>query len=133
MKLNHDAKSLSGALGISDERHRYIHSLIWWSLIHQYHMKEKLYDKSDRNDVPEELCTKSGILEYIFNHLSTEQERLLAVYDFQKVDFLTDEDEKSKMTLSALYLKAEMLDWDKEAFIEFFSEKMLEASEASEA
>lgn len=132
MKLNHDAKFMSGALGVSDERHRYIHSLIWWSFIHQHHMKKNLYEKDD-DDIPGELCTKSGILEYIFNHLSTEQERLVAVYDFQKIDTLTDENENAKMTLSALFLKAEMLDWDKDAFIEFFSGQMLEASEPSEA
>ena len=129
MKLNHDAKSMSGALGISDERHRYIHSLVWWSFIHQYHMKKNLYEKDD-DDIPGELCKKSGILEYIFNDLSTEAERLLAVYDFQKIDTLTDENENAKMTLSALFHKAEMLDWDKDAFIKFFSGRMLESSEA---
>ena len=132
MKLNHDAKSMAGALGISEERHRYIHSLVWWSFIHQYHMKKNLYEKDD-DDIPGELCKRSGVLEYILNDLSTEAERLLAVYDFQKIDTLTDENENAKMTFSALFLKAEMLDWDKDAFIKFFSGQMLEASEPSEA
>lgn len=125
MKLNHASDSMSGALGISTERHRYIHGLIWWSFVYNHHLKTTLYENPD--DVPDNLKKKSAIVEFLLNELpDSEAERLLAVYEFQKIDTLTDNEEMAQMGLSLCFAKAELLKWNKEDFIKFFCENMLQ-------
>jgi hypothetical protein len=127
MKLNHDADSMAGALGISEERHRYIHGLVWWAIVYNHHLKETLYGGVSREEIPKNLTRKSGIVEFIFNDLESEAERLLGIYDYQKVDALTDNDEMAKMGLNLCAMKAEVFDWKKEPFIEYFCNKLMEA------
>ena len=127
MKLNHDADSMAGALGISEERHRYIHSLVWWAIIYNHHLKETLYEGVSREEIPNNLTRRSGIVEFIFNDLDSEAERLLGIYDYEKVDILTNSDELGKIGLGICIMKAEVFDWKKELFIEYFCNKLMGA------
>lgn len=128
MKLDHSSPSMAGAFGISEKRHNYITALIWWAIIYNHHLKKTLYKNPD--EIPDNLSKRSGVVEYILNELpDSEAERLFAMSEYKKIDILTDEDEQAKMSLSALFFKAEVLDWDKDVIIKFIIGQIFETEE----
>lgn len=128
MKLDHSSLTMYEAFGISEKRNNYIIAIIWWAIIYNHHLKKTLYENS--NEVPDNLGKRSSIVEYILNELpDSEAERLFAMCEYKKIDILTDDDLEAKECLSLCFLKAEMLEWDKEAFIKFFCEQLSEIKE----
>ncbi len=128
MKLDHSSPTMYGAFGISEKRNRYIIAIIWWAIIYNHHLNKTLYKDSD--EVPDNLSKRSSVIEYILNELpDSEAERLFAMGEYKKIDILTDDDLEAKKSLGLCFLKAKMLEWDKEAFIKFFCEQLFEIKE----
>lgn len=118
ISLNHEARSIGGAFGVSDERKSEIEATIFYEIIDSMMLVQSLFD--DVDEAPVNLRAKSGWVEKVLDQMQTEEERLYSMWETCKIDHLTDNDEKAKMFLALMSMQYKMVNGDRDKFIKLF-------------
>lgn len=119
INFDHSQKSLNLAIGIDDERSDELDAIVFFSIIDQSVLAESLFDNPD--DAPVNMRTKTGMMERMLEHGSTEAEIIYLAMQFSKVD--RDMDFKSSGVhgfLSGLAMMYEAVDGDCDKFVKKF-------------
>lgn len=119
IKFDHSQNSLNLAIGIDDERSDVLDAIVFFSIIDQSVLAESLFDNPD--DAPVNMRTKTGMMERMLEHGSTEAEIIYLAMQFSKVD--RDMDFKSSGVhgfLSGLAMMYEAVDGDCDKFVKKF-------------
>lgn len=125
IKFNHDVKTMSEALNISDERRHYLHAVVLFNMVYQNIMVTSLFDEPD--DAPANLRTKSGCLERMLEAAENEAERVYITWEYASVDIKTDDGPGGAMFLSMIAAKSKELDLDQDAFCQWWVKHRMEA------
>lgn len=119
IKFNHDAKTISLALGISEDRKLEIEACVMYAILSTEIIANKLYG-DDRNNAPNNMRSKSGVLEKILDYAFDEAELVYMAYEYATTDKFTDTKE-GKLFATALAMTLEKdLDLDEEKFISWW-------------
>lgn len=119
IKFDHSQDSLHLALGIDDERSDELDAIVFFSIIDQSVLAESLFDNPE--DAPVNMRTKTGMMERMLDHGSTEAETIYLAMQFSKVD--RDMDFKSSGVhgfLAGLAMMYEAVDGDCNRFVKKF-------------
>ena len=119
IKFDHSQNSFHLAMGIDDERSDALDAIVFFSIIDQSVLAESLFDNPD--DAPVNMRTKTGMMERMLEHGSTEAEIIYLAMQFSKVD--RDMDFKSSGVhgfLSGLAMMYEAVDGDCDKFVKKF-------------
>jgi len=125
IKFNHDVKTMSEALCISDERRHYLHAVVLFNMVYQNIMVTSLFDEPE--EAPANMRTKSGCLEKMLEAAETESERIYITWEYCSVDLKTDDGPAGAMFLSMIAAKSKELDLDQDAFCQWWVKHRMEA------
>ncbi len=113
--FNHDVRRVHEALGVDNERREYIHGVILYQMAYQHIMVNQLFD--DKDNAPANLRTKTGVLERIFDNVNTEEERIVATWDYCAADTrISEDDPRGMLFFHMLITRVKDFDLDQDKF-----------------
>ena len=118
--FDHNARSVSGALGLSDDRKLEIEAYVIYAILSTEIIARKLYG-DDRDAAPPNMRSKSGTLEKVLDYALDEAELVYMAYEFATQDKFTDTPEgKIFASAVAMRLQDDEINLDEEKFIEWW-------------
>ena len=121
--FDHEKSSVSGSLGIPEERAHAITAIVLYEIFNQEKLVFELF--SSPEEAPRNLTTKTGVLETIFDNklVLTEQERIYATWEFCKMDSVLGNNSNEGKTLEkVMTFLFSTCRGDKEKFVTKFVE-----------
>jgi len=120
--FSHDNSSIHEAFGVETERRDYLHGAILYNIAYQKIMVDQLFD--DEDNVPRNLCTKTGIIERFLENAETEEERLVMMWDYATVDCKIDSNDiRGHLFFEMILKRVKHFDLDQDKFCSWWINK----------
>lgn len=129
IQFNHNVKTMSESLNITDERRHYLHAVVLFNMAYQHIMVNSLFD--DPDEAPINMRTKSGCLERMLESAENIEEQIYLAWEYCTIDIRTDDGPGGAMFLSMVQAKAKELDLDQEKFCKWWEKHRAEEEKGS--
>lgn len=118
VQFDHTKGNINRSLGITDDRSDELDAIVMYNMINQAMMIRQLFDNP--KDAPDNMRTKTGVLERCFESTNNEAERVYLVWEFAKLDMRLDSDTKVQAIMSGMTMLYDAVNGDEDKFVEKF-------------